>query len=248
MSTFDPASYGDRLGAGYDNLYPSAGLDTDRAAELLCELAQARPGGSVVEFGIGTGRLALRLRDLGVRVAGIDASVRMVEALQSKPGGKRIEVQVGDFTTARVPGTFSVVALVFNSILDERGLAAQLAVFQNAARHLEPGGCFVIEAFVLDDAARSGAWNVIPRYVGETHVEFQLSRFDIDTNCVERTLVHLRPGGTEFVSVKDAYAAPGELDVMAYVNEMRRIARYGDWSREPFTANSHRHITVYELQ
>lgn len=247
MSPYDPAAYGERLGADYDSLYPSADLETEAAVALLWDLADARPGRSFVEFGIGTGRLALGLSGRGLRVAGIDASPRMVDALRARPGGAQIEVEIGDYMTTRVAGTFSVVALVFNNILDPRGLPAQLALFANAARHLEPGGCFVVESFVLDDAARNGAWNVIPRYVGKSHVEFQFARFDVDTNQLERTLVHLRPDGMEFVSVSDTYAAPGELDVMAHVNGMRRIARYGDWSRAPFTAHSRRHITVYEL-
>ncbi len=248
MSAYDPAAYGERLGAEYDALYPPDGLETEETVALLGELAESRPGRSVLEFGIGTGRLALPLLERGLRVAGIDASPRMIDALRAKPGGSGIEVAIGDYTTTRVAGEFSVVALVFNNVLDPRGLPAQLALFENAARHLEPGGCFVVEAFVLGDEARSGAWDVVPRYVGESHVEFQLTRFDVDTNRLERRLVHLRPTGLEFVSVKDAYAAPGELDVMAHVNRMRRIARYDGWSRGPFTAQSRRHVTVYELR
>ena len=247
MSAYDPAAYGDRLGADYDTLYPADDLETDECVALLLELAQARPGRSFVEFGIGTGRLALPLLERGLRVAGIDASARMVEALRAKPGGDAVDVVIGDYTSACVPGRFAVAALVFNNVLDPRGMPAQLALFENAARHLEPGGCFVVEAFVLDDEARSGAWNIVPRYVGESHVEFQLARFDVDTNHLKRTLVHLRPDGMEFVSVNDSYASPGELDVMAHVNGMRRIARYSDWSRRPFTVQSRRHVTVYEL-
>lgn len=245
--SYDPAAYGDRLGADYDALYPEDGLETAATVDLLVELAEARPGRSLLELGIGTGRLALRLQERGVRVAGIEASARMVEALRAKPGGETIPVTIGDYVDARAPGAFSVVAIVFNNVLDPRGVAAQLELFGNAARHLEPRGCFVIEAFVLDDEARSGAWDVRPRYVGAEHVEFQLARFDVETNRLERTLVHLRPEGTEFVTVKDAYAAPGELDVMAHVHGMRRVARYSSWAREPFTARSRRHISVYEI-
>jgi SAM-dependent methyltransferase len=247
VGTYDPAAYGDRLGADYDVLYPADDLEGQAAVELLYELANERPGRSFVEFGIGTGRLALPLLARGLRVAGIDASSRMVDALRAKPRGGEIEVATGDYLTTRVPGAFSVAAIVFNNILDPRGLTAQLGLFANAARHLEPGGCFVVEAFVLDEDARSGAWNVSPRYVGEAHVEFQLARFDIDTNRLERTLVHLRPEGMDFVSVKDTYAAPGELDVMAHVSGMRRVARFSTWDRKPFTAHSRRHIAVYEL-
>jgi hypothetical protein len=153
---------------------------------------------------------------------------------------------MGDYVSTRIAGAFSVVAPVFNNILDPRGLPAQLKLFENAAQHLSPGGCFVVEAFVLDDDARDGSWTVSPRYVGAEHVELQLARFDIETGTLERTLVHLRPEGTEFVSVRDVYAGPAELDVMAHVNGMTRIARYATWTRAPFTAHSRRHISVYE--
>ena len=246
MTGHDPAAYGAQVGAEYDALYPTAGLETEQAVDLLADLAGARSG-SFLEFGIGTGRLALELHHRGVRVAGIEASERMVEALRAKPGGDRIHVELGDYTTTEVPGPFAVVACVFNTILDPRGIDALLAAFANAARHLEAGGCFVVEAFVLNDAARSGEWTVSPRYVGEQHVELQLARFDIETSCVVRTLLHLRPDGPEFISVKDYYAAPGELDVMARVHGMKRTGRYASWDRAPFTAQSRRHISVYEL-
>lgn len=82
------------------------------------------------------------LQSRGLRVAGIDASRRMVETLRAKPGGTDVDVAIGGYTKTRVAGTFSVVALVFNNILDPRGVSAQLALFENAARHLESGGLF----------------------------------------------------------------------------------------------------------
>jgi SAM-dependent methyltransferase len=247
LSGYDPVAYGDELGADYDVLYPGDGLETDATVAFLAELAECRPERSVLEFGIGTGRLAIDLYRRGLLVAGIDASERMVAALRSKAPDAAIEVALGDFASTRIARSFSVVALVYNNILDERGLPAQLAVFENAARHLAQGGCFVVEAFVLDEVARDGSWTVKPRYVGEEHVELQMSRFDIETSTLERTLVHLRPEGPQFISVKDVYSGPGELDVMAYVNGMTRIARYSSWSRAPFTSRSRRHITVYQL-
>lgn len=214
---------------------------------MLADLAEARPERSVLEFGIGTGRLALGLHRLGLRIAGIEASQRMVTQLRNKLPEDVLEVVVGDYTTTRVAGSFSVVALVFNNIFDPRGLSAQLECFRNAARHLGPGGCFVVEAFVLSDRQRSGEWSVTPRYVRHEHVELQLSRYEISTNQIERTLVHLRPSGLDFVTVSDTYAAPGELDVMAEVTGFELIARFAGWSSEVFTAASSKHVSVYGL-
>jgi SAM-dependent methyltransferase len=243
---YDPAAYGERLGADYDALYPADQLETEATVDFLADLAARHPDRSVLELGIGTGRLAIELHRRGLRVAGVEASQRMVAALREKAPTADIDIAIGDYVSTRVGGSFSVVALVFNNILDPRGLPAQLELFENAAWHLAPGGCFVIEAFVLPDDARDGSWTVSPRYVGEDHVELQLARFDIDSSTLERTLVHLRPEGAEFVTVRDAYAGPGELDVMAHVAGMRRIARYASWTLAPFTSRSSRHITVYQ--
>lgn len=247
MQDYDPAAYGNGLGADYDTLYPVDGLETELTVELLASLARCDPEPSLLEFGIGTGRLALELVRRGIDVAGIEASEAMVAALRAKSSAA-IEVAVGDYVCTRLSRTFSVVALVFNNILDPRGLPAQLALFRNAALHLGRGGYFVVEAFVLPEDARDGSWSVLPRYVGHDHVEFQLSRFDIETSTLERTLVHLRPDGPEFVRVRDVYSGPGELDVMAHVNGFSRVARYSDWGRAPFTVKSRRHVSVYQWQ
>lgn len=99
---------------------------------------------------------------------------------------------------------------------------------------------------MLSDAERSGEWFVQPRHVGSDYAELQLARYDIGTNEIERTLVHLRPDGLHFHAVRDAYASPGELDVMAEVTGFTLLARYANWRRETYTSASARHVSVYE--
>ena len=247
MAGYNPAAYGEAVGDDYDLLYPDAAFDNEATVAMLADLAQARPERSLLEFGIGTGRLALPLYRLGLRVAGIDSSERMVAQLRSKPDGDRLKVAAGDYATMQVAGPFSVVALVSNNIFDPRGREWQLKIFRNAASHLDVGGCFVVESFVLSDAQRSGEWSVSPRYVGPNHVELHLVRYDITTNQIQRTFVHLRPEGLNFVDVSDTYATPGELDIMAEVTGFQRVARTAGWSGETFTATSKTHVSVYEL-
>lgn len=214
---------------------------------LLAKLARSRPECSVLEMGIGTGRVALELHRCGVRVAGIDASEKMVAQLRKKALGDHVDVMIGDYATTQVNGSFSVVALLLNGIFDPRGRNAQIEIFRNAARHLQPGGYLVIESFVLCDAQRSGEWSVIPRYVADQHVELQFARYDIVTNRVERTLVHLRPTGSDFVSVTDTYASPSELDIMAEIAGFRLSVRYASWARATYIATSAKHVSVYQL-
>jgi len=248
LSGYDPARYGEIVGDAYDSLYPGVEAETSAAIELLADLALCRPERSVLEFGVGTGRLALGLHERNLRVVGLDGSERMVSQIRSKPGGDALEIVVGDYRDTRVRGTFSVVLLAVNGIFDPRGRQAQLSIFRNAARHLAPGGCFVVESWVMSDAQRSGDWSLVPRYVGDEHVELQLARYDVATNQIERTLVHLRPKGLDFVKVTDTYAAPGELDVMAEVTGFDRIDRYEGWSRGEFSATSTNHVSVFQLR
>lgn len=248
MTGYDPGRYGKAVGGDYDSLYPGDGLDTEATIEMLARLAQAHPDRSVLELGIGTGRIALGLQAAGIRVAGIDGSEGMVTKLREKPGGEEIEVTIGDYRDARAGDGYAVVLLAFNGILDPRGRRAQRDIFENAAGQLAPGGCFVVESFVLSDAQRSGAWSVSPRYVGEEHVELQVMRYDIKTNRIERTLVHLRPTGPTFVTVYDTYASPGELDLMAESASLALRSRSADWVGGEFTSTSARHVSVYELQ
>src|SRR3712207_4710521 len=108
----DPAQYGDRIAAVYDEWYANddspSFLDPEGCIDLLAELARAAQPCRALELGIGTGRVALPLAERGVEVHGIDASPAMVERLRAKPGGDRIPVTVGDFADVAVDGTFSL--------------------------------------------------------------------------------------------------------------------------------------------
>ena len=104
--------------------------------DLLAELAEQ---GRALEFGIGTGRIALPLAERGIQVAGIDSSEAMVARLRAKPGAEEIDVTIGDFATTRVEGEFSLVYLVFNTIGNLVTQDAQVECFQNAAAHLRSG-------------------------------------------------------------------------------------------------------------
>src|SRR5215210_925672 len=92
--------------------------------------------GRALELAIGTGRIAAPLAARGVPVSGIDLSRAMVKRLRAKPEGRGIDVTIGDFSTTRVDGRFSLAYLVFNTIMNVITQAAQVATFRNAAAHL----------------------------------------------------------------------------------------------------------------
>jgi SAM-dependent methyltransferase len=213
----------------------------DPTADFLAELAG---GGDALELGIGTGRIALPLAQRGVRVAGIDLSEAMVAELRAKPGGESIEVTIGDFASTRVEGTFTLAYLVFNTIMNLTSQEEQVACFENAAAHLRPGGCFVIEVGVPD-------LQRLPR--GETYRPFLVDteRLGFDEYDVLRQglVSHhfwIENGSWRAASTPFRYVWPAELDLMARLAGMSLRERYAGWRREPFTALSESHVSVWE--
>ena len=206
----------------------------EATVDFLAELA----GGGALELGIGTGRIALPLAQRGVRVHGIDLSPDMVAQLRTKPGGEAIPVAIGDFATTKLGETFSLAYLVFNTINNLTTQDAQVACFENAAGHLEPGGCFVIEV---------GAPSAEPLRVfdlSEEHVG--VDEYEAATQRLVSHHFTLVDGRWERLSVPFRSVSPAELDLMARIAGMRLRERWSGWKREPFTSESERHVSVWE--
>ena len=235
--------FGEPVAAEYDNtsadMFDSAVVDP--AVDFLAELAG---DGAALELGIGTGRIALPLAERGVRVHGIDLSEAMVARLRAKQGGDEIPVAIGDFARTRVDGAFAVAYLVFNTIMNLTSQDEQVACFENAASHLEPGGCFVIEVMVP-------ALRLLPP--GERFVVFNLSEDHVgidEYDVAEQGLSshHISPAGGawERSSMPFRYVWPAELDLMARLAGMTLRERWSGWRREPFTNESTKHVSVWQ--
>jgi SAM-dependent methyltransferase len=213
----------------------------DPVVEVLAKLAG---GGRALELGIGTGRIALPLARRGVPVHGIDLSRAMVARLRAKPGGEAIGVTIGDIATTRVDGTFSLAYLVFNTIMNLTTQAAQMACFGNAAAHLEPGGCFVIEVRIPELRRLPPGQNVLPWSVSAAR--WVLYSYDIATQAMRGHYLDLADGRGEYSSIPFRYVWPAELDLMAQLAGLRLRERWGGWTREPFTSESSQHVSIWE--
>ena len=235
--------FGERVAARYDEsaaeMFDPAVVDP--VVDFLAELAA---GGAALELGIGTGRIAVPLAERGVRVHGIDLSEAMVARLREKPGAERIGVTIGDFATTEVDGTFSVAYLVFNTILNLTTQDEQVACFQNAAAHLEPGGCFVIEVGVpelqrLPPGETVRAFELSPGKLGFD--EYDVARQGLVSHHYEI----VEDGRFEVVSIPFRYAWPSELDLMARIAGLALRERWSGWNREPFMSESTKHVSVW---
>jgi SAM-dependent methyltransferase len=228
-----------RYDAYWSNLFEPAVVDP--AVSFLADLAGTR---AALELGIGTGRLALPLSRRGVRVHGIDLSPAMVAQLQTKPGAADVGVTIGDFATTKVDGRFTLVYLVRNTITNLTTQDEQVECFRNAAAHLEPGGCFVIETYI-PELQRLPAGETIHAFtVTPTHLGFE--EYDVATQIAFSHHYWVIDGGLETFSTPHRYVWPSELDLMARLAGMTLRERWSDWNRQPFTSDSTEHVSVWE--
>ncbi len=211
--------------------------------DLLAGLAG---DGRALELAIGTGRVAVPLHERGVSVAGIELSEPMIAQLRTKVDEDLIPVVVGDMATVRAPGTYALVYLVFNTISNLLSQAEQVECFRNAARHLGPGGRFVIELWVpelrsLPPGKEATVWTTQPGYIG-------LDTYDVLTQRIVSH--HFRFGDdhrAELFRSPHRYIWPAELDLMAQLAGFELESRHADWSGTEFTAESSSHVSVYRM-
>jgi SAM-dependent methyltransferase len=227
---------------------PGSGLFApDVLGPTVDRLVELAGGGRILEFAIGTGRVAVPLAERGASVTGIELSGPMIDQLRTKADAATIPVVVGDMATATAPGKYALVYLVYNTISNLLTQAEQVACFRNAARHLTPGGRFVIELEVPDlrrlpPGQDAVVFHAEPGYIG------------LDTYDVARQ--HLVSHHFRFDETSQArlfrsphrYVWPAELDLMAQLAGLELETRHADWTGGEFTAESTSHVSVYRPQ
>ena len=222
------------------------GCDPSPEAAIGLLATLAAPGGRALELAIGTGRVALPLAARGVAVSGIELSPAMLARLRAKPGGDAasIPVVLGDMATERVEGAFDVVYLVFDTIMNLTTQGVQVACFAGAARHLRPGGAFVVEVGVpalqlLPPGQRWVAYDVSEDHVG-------VDEYDVLTQAmVSHHVTTGAEGRVRRTSTPFRYVWPSELDLMARLAGLRLRDRWAGWDRAPFTGSSTSHVSVW---
>jgi len=202
--------------------------------------------GHALELAIGTGRVAVPLAERGVPVTGIELSVPMVDRLRTKVDEATIPVVVGDMATTRAPGEYALVYLVYNTISNLLTQAEQVACFRNAARHLRPGGRFVIELGVpelrtLPPGQPATVFRSEPGYIG-------LDTYDVlRQQVVSHHFLFDTGKQAQLFRSPHRYIWPAELDLMAQLAGFELEHRHADWAGAEFTAESRSHVSVYRL-
>lgn len=243
MNEYDKKTYGDRWAPFYDNIYGEVEQST---IDLLADLAGSPP--RALELAIGTGRLAVPLAERGVEVVGIDISEDMVAKMRAKPGGEDIEVHIGDIGDVAVEGTFPLAYLAFNTLFALTSQERQVECFINVAEHLQPGGRFVLEAFVPDMLRWDGNnthMGVLSISSNEEH-GYELSiHYPVEQSIESHMVHHLASGETVTLPVSIRYVWPSEMDLMARLAGLRLENRWDWYDRGPFDEQSEQHVSVY---
>jgi SAM-dependent methyltransferase len=190
--------------------------------------------------------VALPLHQAGVRVEGIDASPAMVDRLRTKPGGDRIPVTLGDFADVDVEGHYTLVYVLFNTFFALLTQEEQIRCLQNVTAHLRPSGVFVIEVFVPDLTRYQRGQSLRTVHVGGDHVRIDAVQLDPVRQQITGQQVVLAEQGIRLFPVKLRYAWPTELDLMARLAGLQLRDRWADWQNTAFTAESGKHVSVYE--
>ncbi len=241
MEGFDPkTSFGPEVSKRYDR---SLRGDEEETVAFLSGLARGR---DALEFAVGTGRIALPLMAAGLRVDGIELSRDMVDRMRDKPGGDKVDVITGDMSRVTTGRSYGLVYLVYNTIGNLLTQDDQVRCFQNAARHLDRDGVFVLECRIPAAPARPGHQYADPAHIAADHVVLDLGRYDSVTQVLDLSHVHISAAGIILAPISLRLAHPPEFDLMARIAGLRLRERWAGWNGEPFTAASWRHVSVYE--
>lgn len=224
---------------------PGTGMfSPDVLGPTVDRLVELADGGRVLEFAIGTGRVALPLHERGISVTGIEMSAAMIAELRTKADEATIPVIMGDMATSVAPGSFTLVYLVFNTISNLLTQAEQVACFRNAARHLQPGGRFVVELGVpelrkLPPGQDAVVWRSEPDYIG-------LDTYDVlRQHIVSHHFRFDETRKTQLFRSPHRYIWPAELDLMGQLGGFELESRTADWRGSPFAEDSASHVSVY---
>jgi SAM-dependent methyltransferase len=234
--------FGDVFAEVYDE-YFHVGDDSELTASVLADLAGT---GDILEFGLGTGRVAIPLVNKGLKVVGIENSQAMIDKFKQKSDDSGVEVMLGDFATAKAVGNFSVVFISYGTVYLLDSQEEQIQCFENAARHLSSGGVFVLDGFVHDRTQWRNNQEVTTRKLSDNFARLRLGVHNAKDQTIDMQYMDFTPEGVKFFPTKLRYIWPSEMDLMARLAGFKLRSRWTNWKQEPFTADSSSQVVVYE--
>ena len=232
----------DEIASVYDeDIYPLN--EKEFIKPVIKVLKSLSVGKNILEFGAGTGRIAIPLAKEGFTVSAVDLSPAMLRVFGEKLNNEPIELVVGDMKNIQLNKKYGMVYLVFNGITYLLRLEDQLACFQNAANHLEPGGVFLIETFLpqMDKIAMDQA---VPYALEEEYVGFD--KYDLVNQRLTSYQFDLSSEKINKFKTEHRYLWPSEMELMGKLVGLELIEKWGNWDKEPLTSKDDNCIMVWK--
>ena len=257
MKGYGSDTYGERYAPVYDEWYgddaSAAVTPTGAAGQVADHLAGlVGPDGTVLELGVGTGRLALPMADRGLTVTGLDASPAMLAGLRAKAGAERITLFEGDMadpttTVSRPEEGFDAVLVGFNTFFNLTTAEGQASCLRGVAHLLGDRGHLVLEAFVPDPDAHdpTGAGTTTVRSIELDRVVLDVVAVDAGAQVITGQRIEITNDGNRLLPYMLRYATPGQLDAMAAEAGLILVDRRQDWAGTPFTDESDTHVSTW---
>ncbi len=242
MDGYTSSTYGDAFADVYDDWYRDVS-DVGATVRFLARLAG--PAGSVLELGVGTGRLAIPLAGHVGSVVGIDSSERMLARLAGNDPLGTVRAVRGDMATELPPGPHDVVVCAYNTLFNLLTHDAQQRCIAAVAERLAPTGAFVVEAFVPETPPARDE-RVAVRALTVDSVVLSVSVHDPERQRLEGQYIEIsEAGGVKLRPWAVRWASPAQLDAMAAAAGLELTERWSGFHGETYDADSERHVSVY---
>lgn len=242
LDSMRPDAYGQAFADVYDRWYDGI-TDAPATARAIAGLA---PGGNVLELGVGTGRLATPLAELGLRVVGLDASSHMLQRLRAKQSNTPGPIAPTQADMAALPftdATFDAALVAYNTFLNLSG-PDQARCMADTARCLKPGGYLAIEAIVAEDPPVRDEHHLSTQRTNADEVVLIATRRRAHDDLVVGAHLQLEEGTVTVRPWQIHYRSPTSLDVLAASSNLALIERWANWHQRPYDGGP-RHISVY---
>ena len=176
--------------AEYDHLADLYDLEYAHDHDLPFWLSLAeREAGPVVEWGAGTGRIAVPLATAGHDVTAVELSAQMVERGREK--SHTVNWVVGDMRGVKLERRFGLAVCAFNSFLCLQSIDDALAFLRNALEHLVPGGLLGIEVSAFSPEELAGGPELRHDFIRDLQAA-RLDRFSVTGYDPTTQLMHMR--------------------------------------------------------
>lgn len=247
MKNYDATTFGRFVADVYEDFYAEQTTPSAAKVNILTELAA---GGTALDVGCGTGRIALALAGRGVPVVGVDSSPHMLDVLRENDTDQRVTAHLCDVTRDPLDGRFRLAYLLFEVLLMVGGRDAQRATLDNIVATLEPGAHLLIEASVFDVDQWAefvdGAVRVSSMQPGR--VVIGTSLYDRGANRLDYHDVLISSEGIRLIPLSMYPLSPAELDQLARGAGLEPVSMWSDWNRTPYLPGAPTMIATYRIR